>query len=161
MGLFYVLLRTVHLMKRYFWDTRYSLPSLCLSISSTKEEALSATHKEPTICGSTFVTVRVRTCASIPAAHFKRLPPGSALQCYPLNPDPSGQHSLAVPRRTFQPLATFSDVWYRSHTAVRSQDSPCRKRGGQSGTGTRFSPITFVFHCQQHSVKIRLSVTDQ
>ena len=34
---------------------------------------------------------------------------------------------------------------------VRSRVSPCRICGGQSGTGTDFSPSTSAFPCQFHS----------
>jgi hypothetical protein len=34
---------------------------------------------------------------------------------------------------------------------VRSQANPCENFGGQSGTGTGFSPSTSVFPCQFHS----------
>jgi hypothetical protein len=46
----------------------------------------------------------------------------------------------AVSRR---PLT--AEVW------VRSQVDPCGVCGGQSGTGTGFSPSTSVFFCQFHS----------
>ena len=35
---------------------------------------------------------------------------------------------------------------------VRSRVSPCEIRGGQSGTGTGFSPSTSAFYCQFHSI---------
>ena len=34
---------------------------------------------------------------------------------------------------------------------IQSQASPCNIYGGQSGTGTGFSPTTSVFPCQYHS----------
>jgi hypothetical protein len=38
-----------------------------------------------------------------------------------------------------------------AETRFRSQASPCEICGGQSGTGTGFSPITSVLHYQYHS----------
>jgi hypothetical protein len=38
-----------------------------------------------------------------------------------------------------------------AESRVRSRVNPCGMCGGQSGTGTGFSPSTLVFHCQFHS----------
>jgi hypothetical protein len=63
-----------------------------------------------------------------------------------LRTSPTQYTGLAVSR---PPLA--------AETQVRSPVSPCRICGGQSGTGTGFSPSTSVFPCQFRSTGVSIT----
>jgi hypothetical protein len=94
------------------------------------------------VCRALVTSVHVRNCVSVEALNdfLNASNSENRFSCLKYNSVLGRAMAQAVSRR---PLT--------AEARVRSRVSPCVICGGQSGTGTSFSPSTSVFPCQFHS----------